>query len=201
MTPVVFVCSPLMVATAKGSGNPAGWLVEGVRRQARMELTEDVSLVEAVGGDDCRRVSMGRSSVSQRQQAGELTRHAQVGLGREVGHGVCVSGASRGLNQVVGLSCRQDVKGPCTDRGAKWDGAGAPLSNEQHRLPVSLSAAPARAWTEGNAYGRRWMMQMRMRMRLRPSGCAPLRVLVRSCCCCCCCTCHGLQESSRARRG
>lgn len=109
MTPVVFVCSPLMVATAKGSGKPTGRSVDFVRRQAgsRGELTEDISLVEAVGGDDCSGlVYRGPACGSDGRQG--LTRHAQVGLGGEVGHGD--SGALDGRNQVVGSSCRQDVK-------------------------------------------------------------------------------------------
>lgn len=57
-TCVVFVCSPLMVATAKGSGNPADGVSTSAtttRHRGRTQLhTEDISLVETIGGDDWR---------------------------------------------------------------------------------------------------------------------------------------------------
>ena len=55
MTLVVLVCSPFIVATAKGSGNPEG------RTSARHVLsgawdrgahTKDIAFVETVGGDN-----------------------------------------------------------------------------------------------------------------------------------------------------
>lgn len=53
MTLVVRVCSPLIVATAKGSGKPASRGERYVRWGTAQVRTEDITLVEAVGGDDC----------------------------------------------------------------------------------------------------------------------------------------------------
>jgi hypothetical protein len=57
MTLVVLVCSPLIVATAKGSGKPGHImlaLVSAYPHAGNMRpLTEDISLVETIGGDDC----------------------------------------------------------------------------------------------------------------------------------------------------
>lgn len=121
MTPVVFVCSPLMVATAKGSGNPAEQcqsMAAGTSGRRRGALTEDISLVEAVGGDDwTSSVRDTKRAVSERRQA--LTSHAQVGLGRKVGHdvsGACLatspSRRRRGDASRTGTRRRK----PCTDR-------------------------------------------------------------------------------------
>lgn len=54
ITPVVFVCSPLTVATAKGSGKPVS-IGQQVRARCTVALilTEDISLVETVSCDDC----------------------------------------------------------------------------------------------------------------------------------------------------
>ena len=82
-------------------------MVSAARAGGGGALTEDVSLVEAVGGDDCRG-SVWKEAACRSDNRSRLTRHAQVGLGREVGHGV--SGASDAVMQVVGLSCRRDVK-------------------------------------------------------------------------------------------
>lgn len=51
ITPVVFVCSPLTVATANGSGKPERG---SARRVLWIEAirTEDITLVEAIGGND-----------------------------------------------------------------------------------------------------------------------------------------------------
>jgi hypothetical protein len=125
MTPVVFVCSPLMVATAKGSGNPVKqqsqrWLDSATPTTAgtgryelddrygldggRRQLTKDISLVEPVGGDDCVPVSIQRRTAAQAATAAALTRHAQVGLRREVGHGVF-----RALGGGQGTTSRQHL--------------------------------------------------------------------------------------------
>ena len=55
MTLVVLVCSPLMVATANGSGNPGDCIISFPWFNCGeyvMALTEDMSLVEPVGSDD-----------------------------------------------------------------------------------------------------------------------------------------------------
>jgi len=54
ITPVVFVCSPLMVATAKGSGNPVlKRSVSGCLDRLVHERTKDISLVQSIGRNDC----------------------------------------------------------------------------------------------------------------------------------------------------
>ena len=56
MTLVVRVCSPLIVATAKGSGNPAATSVSDKDRRGVYIMgirTEHIALVEAIGGNDC----------------------------------------------------------------------------------------------------------------------------------------------------
>lgn len=60
MTHVVWVCSPFMVATAKGSGNPKSRFLihetaEKARGKGRVGIgyhTENISFVETIGGDD-----------------------------------------------------------------------------------------------------------------------------------------------------
>lgn len=65
MTLVVFVCSPLTVATAKGSGKPgardhtegqhATYEKKCMEGQIKNEtLTKDIALVEAICCDNCR---------------------------------------------------------------------------------------------------------------------------------------------------
>lgn len=54
MTLVVRVCSPFMVATAKGSGNPEKWSIAGRWAVGGGRLTEDIAFVQAIGGDDCK---------------------------------------------------------------------------------------------------------------------------------------------------
>jgi len=57
ITPVVLVCSPPIVATAKGSGKPI--CVYGkptsclTRKLQGLPLTKDISLVKTIGSDDC----------------------------------------------------------------------------------------------------------------------------------------------------
>jgi hypothetical protein len=56
LTLVVLVCSPLIVATANGSGKPA--LVNRLLSLRKTgegggERTEDISFVEPIGCDDC----------------------------------------------------------------------------------------------------------------------------------------------------
>jgi hypothetical protein len=55
-TVVVFVCSPLIVATAKGSGNPGedGQRLDQSNQQSSKPgaPTKHIPLVEAVGGND-----------------------------------------------------------------------------------------------------------------------------------------------------
>lgn len=67
LTVVVLVCSPLMVATAKGSGKPdvvsemqAGkWKRKAlVSKQEGRTHTKDISLVQTIGGDDYEKASM-----------------------------------------------------------------------------------------------------------------------------------------------
>ena len=54
MTDVVRVCSPEMVATAKGSGKPKLRSVPLQGSSSRsIPRTEDIAFVEAVGGNDC----------------------------------------------------------------------------------------------------------------------------------------------------
>ena len=53
MTEVVRVCSPPMVATANGSGNPATKSIPVVGHiSIHYWLTEDITLIEAVCRDD-----------------------------------------------------------------------------------------------------------------------------------------------------
>jgi hypothetical protein len=57
ITPVVLVCSPPIVATAKGSGKPIRIHHKPMSCLARVlqgsPLTKDISLVQAIGSDDC----------------------------------------------------------------------------------------------------------------------------------------------------
>lgn len=57
ITPVVLVCSPPIVATANGSGKPVRKEHELVSYTPSIlrssPLTEDISLVQAIGSDDC----------------------------------------------------------------------------------------------------------------------------------------------------
>ena len=57
ITLVVRVCSPLMVATAKGSGKPAGHVSGVPKLVGWSRLTENIALVEAICGDNCSLVS------------------------------------------------------------------------------------------------------------------------------------------------
>ena len=58
ITDVVLVCSPPIVATAKGSGNPARqMLVIEASARFKSDFTKDITLVEAVGGDDYLHIS------------------------------------------------------------------------------------------------------------------------------------------------
>jgi hypothetical protein len=57
MTPVVLVCSPLMVATANGSGNPKRCTIS-MRSPRTLDLatvsrTEDIPFVQPICGNDC----------------------------------------------------------------------------------------------------------------------------------------------------
>lgn len=57
ITPVVLVCSPPIVATAKGSGKPVRVHDKPMSRLTRrlqgLPLTKDISLVKTIGSDDC----------------------------------------------------------------------------------------------------------------------------------------------------
>ena len=55
MTPVVLVCSPLMVATANGSGKPTCQISMRLNCTVKLSLprTEDISFVQAIGRNDC----------------------------------------------------------------------------------------------------------------------------------------------------
>lgn len=55
ITPVVCVCSPLTVATAKGSGNPAYHSQSSCSIfRVRGGRTEKIPLVQAISGNDCK---------------------------------------------------------------------------------------------------------------------------------------------------
>lgn len=56
MTVVVFVCSPFNVATAKGSGKPTSRQRQPSIREG--SHTEDITLVETIGGNDCMIISI-----------------------------------------------------------------------------------------------------------------------------------------------
>lgn len=151
-------------------------------------LTEDISLVEAVGGDDCRG-SACETAGCGRDSRQELTRHAQVGLGGEVGHG-CL-GRSRRMEPSRGVVLSSRRQSTRTNRGGKQSRVCAPLKNEVD-VPVRLSAAATAAWAGGTGYGRRWMMQMEASTKWLCSTSSTGAKLPAS---------HDLQESSRARRG
>lgn len=51
MTAVVLVCSPLMVATAKGSGNPREF-VRRVNKRREDLLTEDITFIQSISSND-----------------------------------------------------------------------------------------------------------------------------------------------------
>lgn len=53
MTLVVRVCSPLIVATAKGSGKPAVHDKPELLYVETYQRTEQIALVEAIGSDNC----------------------------------------------------------------------------------------------------------------------------------------------------
>lgn len=67
-TAVVCVCSPLIVATAKGSGKPVKGSVTVVALKAvgYGEHTENIALIKAIGGDDCRLDRRQRMFVGQK---------------------------------------------------------------------------------------------------------------------------------------
>ena len=71
MTLVVRVCSPLIVATAKGSGKP-GRCERGLAGGRHQVRTEDIALVEAIGGDDCELLAVGGRGAAGGVQGGQL---------------------------------------------------------------------------------------------------------------------------------
>lgn len=95
ITLVVRVCSPLMVATANGSGKP----VDGVSGVSKLvgELghTEYITLVQAICGDDCN-LSAGILLFSMCVDCRRRTGDAQVGPGAVHGGQLSIVSASRG---------------------------------------------------------------------------------------------------------
>ena len=64
MTDVVRVCSPLIVATAKGSGNPTTQSLAGDAVAGWSLRTKDIAFVEPIRGNDCLFVSRVLDSIA-----------------------------------------------------------------------------------------------------------------------------------------
>lgn len=166
MTPVVFVCSPLMVATAKGSGNPAG------QRQLTLRSTSGQQRGYSRKTSLLYRPSAAMTTDNGKHYSREETASEHALVTRRLGCAGRSAMVFRALQSLgdgrrgVLVSTRR--QSPCTSRcGKQYRTLGL---DTEHRLPVCACTCLDR----GKWYGRGWV---RIRMRLPPSGCAPPRVL------------------------